>query len=111
MMKFLIQPRRAGKTHKLVHWVLEGEKTASYPGWSRVLITPTMQRAAAVRREYPMLDYRQVFYLGEWQKARLGAGHVEVALDDADDVLRALLGGVNTSLMLASATEDPNARA
>ena len=83
--------RQAGKTYTLVEWVKEGVETDSYPGWSRVLLTHSLDEAQRLRTRYD-LDYRQVFFVGEWQRARLGRKPVQVALDNADLVLMAYLG-------------------
>ena len=90
-MKVFARGRQAGKTHTLVEWVREGVETDSYPGWSRVLLTHSLDEAQRLRTRYD-LDYRQVFAATEWKAARLGRRPVEVALDNADLVLMAYLG-------------------
>ena len=83
--------RRAGKTHDLIQWVKQGEKMETYPGWSRVILTHSLQEAQRLRTEFDV-DYRQVFSVAEWRSARLGNRPVEVALDNADLVLAEVLG-------------------
>ena len=92
MTQIIVRPRQAGKTHAAVEWVLEGEATDSYPGWTRVLLTQSITEADRVRQAFPELDYRQVFSFNEWRNARLGAKPVEVAVDNADMILASLLG-------------------
>ena len=89
-MKVLVMGRGAGKTHTLIEWVKQGVETKSYPGWSRVILTHSLDEAERLRRGHG-LDYRQVFEVGEWVRARLGRKPVEVAVDNADLVLSALL--------------------
>lgn len=90
-MEMIVRPRQAGKTYKAVKWVMAGDKTTSYPGWSRVLLCHDLASANHVREVYPTLDYHQVFSFEEWQNARLGPRQVEVAVDNADLVLQRLL--------------------
>jgi len=90
-MEVFARGRQAGKTYTLVEWVKEGVETDSYPGWSRVLLTHSLDEAQRLRTRYE-LDYRQVFFVGEWQRARLGRKPVQVALDNADLVLMNVLG-------------------
>lgn len=92
MSQIIVRPRQAGKTFVAVKWVLAGEATDSYPGWSRVLIAHSIAEADRIRRDYPDLDYRQVFPWDEWKNARLGRKPVEVLVDNADTVLTRLLG-------------------
>lgn len=89
-----VRPRRAGKTTEAVEWVMAGEPTDSYPFWTRVLLTPTIEAADQARRQFPALDYRQVFAWSEWRSARLGARPVEVALDNADILIAQTIGQV-----------------
>jgi hypothetical protein len=90
-VKVFARGRQAGKTHELVEWVKEGVETDSYPGWSRVLLTHSIEEAQRLRTRYS-LSYNQVYAASEWKKARLGRKPVEVALDNADLVLMSYLG-------------------
>jgi hypothetical protein len=69
---------------KLIEWVKKGEKTDSYPFWSRVIITATTMQAITLRSNNPELDYNQIYSLEEWQRAHIGPKPVELALDDID---------------------------
>lgn len=63
------------------------------PGWSRVLLCPTIEAADRVRRDYSdELDYRQVFSWNEWRNARIGRQPVEVAVDNADLLVAQFIG-------------------
>lgn len=84
--------RRAGKTTEAVGWVLEGTATDSYPFWTRVLLVPNIHAADEVRRQFPDLDYRQVFAWNEWREARLGSRPVDVAVDNADLLIAQSIG-------------------
>lgn len=91
MTSIIVRPRRAGKTYESVQWVLAGQRTDSYPGWSRVLLTGSIQEAERIRSAHPELEYRQVFSWSEWQAARLGKKPVEVGIDNADMILSTIL--------------------
>lgn len=90
-MRIIVRPRRAGKTHELLEWVKQGERTDSYPGWSRIILTHTLDEAQRLRTREDMY-YHQVFSIGEWQSARIGRWVPEIAIDNADIVLADLLG-------------------
>lgn len=90
-MRVIVNGRQAGKTYALMKWVKEGEKTDSYPGWSRVLLTHSLAEAQRLRTLYD-LDYRQVFSISEWKTARLGRKPVDVAVDNADMILAHMIG-------------------
>ena len=91
-MHIIVRPRQAGKTHAIVQWILAGEKTNSYPGWSRVLLCHDLASADYVRKQFPELDYRQVFSWREWRERRPGPKPVEVAVDNADLILAQAIG-------------------
>lgn len=91
-MRVIARGRQAGKTYDTVQWVLAGEQTDSYPGWSRVLLCMSRGEADRVRATYPALDDRQVFGFEEWRRARLGRRPVDLRVDNADMVLSQLLG-------------------
>lgn len=104
-MRVVVRGRRGGKTHRMVQWVLEGVKTGSYPFWNRVLVVSTINEADYLRRTWPELDYRQVFSWDEWRKARLGALPVEVAVDNADQVLAGVLGQSVSAISVTGSVE------
>jgi hypothetical protein len=87
MQGVLVRPRQAGKTHALVQWVKEGEATNSYPFWSRIILTPSIEQAMRLREEYEDLDYNQVFAWIEWSTMRRGSLPVEVAVDNLDMIV------------------------
>lgn len=93
-VQVIARPRRNGKTTEAVKWVLEGDSTDSYPFWTRVLLVPSIAAADYVRRQFPALDYRQVFAWNEWRSARRGALPVEVAVDNADLLIAQYIGQV-----------------
>lgn len=89
----VVGDRNTGRTTTLVGWVLQGQPVRGYPFWSRVLLVADIRRADQVRRAYPELDYRQVFAFTEWATAHGTNPDVEVAIDDAEMALAALLHG------------------
>lgn len=98
-MYVIVNGRQAGKTYALVQWVKDGERTDSYPGWSRVILTHTIADADRLRKDYD-LDYRQVFGVEEWRKARIGRLPVAVAVDNADLVLASYLGQMPSTVSI-----------
>lgn len=91
-MKFMVTGRAHGKTSTLVEWVKQGEPTDSYPFWTRVILCPDFRQAQQLRMDFD-LEYRQVFGIDEWKRARLGARPVELAIDNVDLFLEYELGG------------------
>lgn len=110
-VQVVARARRNGKTTEAVEWVLAGEATDSYPFWTRVLLVPTIDAADNARRQFPALDYRQVFAWSEWQRARLGALPVEVAVDNADILIAQTIGQVARLVTLTGAARVEQARA
>lgn len=90
--QIVVRPRQAGKTSAAVQWVREGVSTNSYPFWSRVLLVPSIHEAGRIRKDYPELDYRQVFSFAEWRNARLGRMPVEVAVDNVEALIAQTIG-------------------
>lgn len=37
----LARPRQNGKTSELIQWLINGHRVEDWPGWSRVIVTPT----------------------------------------------------------------------
>lgn len=103
-MRVIARGRQAGKTHALIQWVKEGVETDSYPGWSRVLLTHSLEDAQRLRTQGD-LDYRQVFSVSEWRTARIGRKPVEVAADNADLLLSIYLGQTPTLIALTGSAE------
>lgn len=46
----MVRPRQAGKTNDALKWVFGGERCKGYPGWTRVLIAPSVQMETYMRR-------------------------------------------------------------
>lgn len=103
-MKVTVNGRQSGKTYALVQWVKEGVETDSYPGWSRVILTHTIDEAIRLRADYD-LDYRQVFSVEEWRSARLGHLPVEVGVDNADLFLHRLIGQRPSRVTMTGSTD------
>lgn len=91
-MRVVVGGRQAGKTHRLVEWVREGQRIEQWPGYSRVLLAIDVREALRLRDEYN-LDPRQITSVEDW---RTRAGHVldhqvEVAIDNLDIWLENML--------------------
>lgn len=99
MSQYIVRPRQGGKTRTAVEWVLEGERTDSYPGWSRILICHSIEESARIRADYPDLDYQQVFSWAEWANVHPGFKPVSIAIDNADMILSRLLRGHTVSVI------------
>jgi hypothetical protein len=103
-MKIYVGDRGDGKTHALIEWVKEGQTRASYPGWTRVLITHTLREAERLRgygNPY-RLDYRQVFSVHEWRTGRFVREGLQIAVDNVDLVLNELLGNFYPNALACS---------
>lgn len=89
-LQLLAGDRQTGKTTSAIAWVSWGEQTRNYPGWSRVLVVPTIARLDDIRRQWwgrlPDLDHR-VYTAQDWLNARGVDPTVEVCLDDLDAFL------------------------
>lgn len=88
--------RQTGKTTKAVEWVRRGCRTHRSPGWSRVLLVSTTTEARWVCQEFK-LDRGQVWVADDWRHRVRGWGgdgapECEVAVDDAERILRELVG-------------------
>lgn len=99
-MKVIQLPRQAGKTNKLIEWIKEGHLIDSYPGWSRVILTSTIQEADMIRNTKLRLQrkefdtYRWVFSFDEWVRAAVPYSlGIEVAIDNVDMLLSYMLRG------------------
>lgn len=91
-MRIIAQGRGAGKTYRLVQWVLKGEPIQHYPFWSRIIIVSHHQMIYYLLKMYPALSKYQVVDRHEWAKLHVAAGDVEIAVDDAEELLRQVLG-------------------
>jgi len=105
-VRLLFMWRRRGKTTRIVKWVQMGEQTTQFPFWSRVMLVQN----AAMRRQLiegaHQLHPRQVFTLSDWSKAAIADKSVEVAIDDADLILRSIARGHTIGMI--SMTKSPH---
>jgi hypothetical protein len=93
MPEFINQGRGWGKTTKAIEWVKAGKRVPGYPGWSRILLVLSMEEANRLRNgPTAPLDYRQVFYIEEWQRARRGRACPAIAIDNLDIILFQMVG-------------------
>jgi hypothetical protein len=103
-MRIIHLGRRLGKTTRLIEWVERGKPTQMWPGWSRIILTPTMEEADTIRRTLRARGgkadtYRWVFSWGEWQRAQISAAQsldLEVGIDNLDILLNNLIEGRGT---------------
>jgi hypothetical protein len=104
-MKIIVQPRRAGKTYKLVEWVRQGKKSSDYPYWSRIMLVSNMMEAERIRNSYD-LDCHQVFTFDGWQhRYFLPTTEVEVAIDNAELIFTRMF---NSDIRMISMTGEEN---
>jgi hypothetical protein len=92
--------RGAGRTTALLEWVLEGRRCPGYPGWTRVMVVPTIQRELQLRKEIPQLvglsfqafeDWsHRVFAFEDWQHSANVSPPTQVMIDGLEDVLPGL---------------------
>jgi hypothetical protein len=84
----MVRDRGEGKTTETILWLLRASKD-EYDRPRRVLLCVTEQRANFILSDYPALK-GFVFSQRQWQEKQIGRGFrdVEVALDDAEALLR-----------------------
>lgn len=90
MFRLLVADRQRGKSTQAFNWVSHGVRIPHYPGWSRVLVLPTMQRMEAHRVEWweKLEDFdHRVYAAGDWMTAHQVHRDVEVCIDDLDAFL------------------------
>lgn len=101
--KVLVLPRQGGKTTQALKWVEGGEKCDGYPGWTRVLIVPSVEMDLFMRKmvaeSTPTRPLRQtwwslledwshrVFPLQDFERGRFPSRDTEYAIDDFDLML------------------------
>lgn len=100
-LQVLLTGRQAGKTSKLMDWLLEGEKVLGWPHWSRGIIVPAQDRADWMVREFPVhrnylhhmgVDIRNLLTGPEYRGRRDVFRDTEFAVDDAEAILSRYLG-------------------
>jgi phage terminase large subunit-like protein len=105
-VRVIVRGRQAGKTYALIEWVKEGDKTKSYPGWSRILLCHSLDEAQRIRTDPRYgLDYHQVFAVSEWRTARLGHKPVEIAMDNVDLVLASFIGQAPSQISITGSAD------
>lgn len=85
-MKVYVGGRGTGRTTRMISWLIDGEQTSEYPGWSRVMAVPTIEtvknvvRTAIIeigdriREESDPRRRRQLEYLAETVSMHSGSG-------------------------------------
>jgi hypothetical protein len=102
-MRIFVAGRGAGKTHELVRWVKEGERTPRYPGWSRILLTHSVNQSVYVREKWE-LDPHQIMSVQEWQaryRPAFASSRLEIGVDNAELILEHFL---DTAISVAAMT-------
>jgi hypothetical protein len=100
----LVGGRAAGRTTRLIEWVLDGEKAQGYPGWTRVMVVPTMRELDALRDivhkrvgehvPWGEIDFSHRFYAwAEWRNVGMVNPQTQVGIDDLDRILSPLRAG------------------
>lgn len=90
--RLLLGDRQTGRTTQAFNWVSHGVEVPGYPGWSRVLLIPTLQRFEVHRETWwsQLEDYdHRVYELDDWIRAHGVRSDVEVCIDDLDYVIAA----------------------
>lgn len=105
-MKLLFMWRQRGKTSRIVEWVVKGEQTTQFPFWSRVMLVHTAVQRRWLIEGAHQLHPRQVFTLADWSKAAIVDKSVEVAIDDADLILKSIARGHKVAMI--SMTKTPH---
>jgi hypothetical protein len=102
-LRVVLAGRREGKTTRLVEWLLGGESIDPWPCWSRVLITHK-DSLSFILGEFDAADHelrkrgctgglgKVVLTVGDYALTRLRLADVEVAVDNADELIAQQLG-------------------
>lgn len=119
LMVTLIGQRRSGKTSSLTGWLLAGRLVDGWPGWSRLLVVADARRARNVVAEHDDVDAelraagfepglsKLVLPFADAGRLHLRARNIEWALDDAEQVIVAMLGGLPSVLAMTGRVETP----
>lgn len=95
-MDFAVMHRCEGKTHLAVEWIKADP-------CGRVLLTVSEISAAQVRKQYGLDDKQVMSYRSAPARLR-GRSNIELAVDDLDAILPALLGIGPVPVALVTAT-------
>ena len=114
-LKVIAGGRGSGRTTKLVEWLKGGRPLTSYPFWSRVVLTTTQRQAMWLRNDVLRRDpdlrgpflgtSRWVFSIDEWLRVRGMSREVEVAIDNAEEILWSAIGYGNLTTVTIVASE------
>lgn len=115
-MKVVVGDRGTGKTHQLCRWVLEGHKLDG-GGWSRVILVSNLAHQRVVLREiskmvsgdprnFHSVDRSRVLVVTgdprQLSSTRGISSNVEVAVDDAGEMLQKMLWFLGVAAPLAA---------
>jgi hypothetical protein len=117
-VELIVGGRRAGKTEASLKWVEQAVPTSSYPYWSRVLLTVSLNEADRLRGVLKArargrgwnstmvgLCYNMVYSVYEWRKTTTGIEPVELLLDNADMYLQEVIGQYRHTLKVVTWTQ------
>lgn len=105
-LRVVLTERQQGKTTQLVEWLLGGEPIDAWPSWSRVLIVHDSRRLTYILDHF-RAEQQELFRKGcpgglgkivmgggrdGFVVQRLRLADVEVAVDDAEELIRQQLG-------------------
>lgn len=103
-LRALIAERQEGKTTQLIEWLLGGEPIDKWPAWSRVLIVPNPRQMEYIVDRFKTADrelrdkgcpgglQKVVLTAGGYGLTRLRLADVEVAVDNAEELIEQQLG-------------------
>lgn len=103
-LRAILAERAEGKTTQLIDWLLGGEAIDKWPSWSRVLIVPHVRQMENVVDRFTVADQelrdrgcpgglqKIVLSAGGYALTRLRLADVEVAVDNAEDLIEQQLG-------------------
>jgi hypothetical protein len=104
LVSTLLGGRQEGKTTRLIEWLLQGESIEPWPGWSRVLVVTTAALIDPIKDNFKAADQqlrddgcvgglgKVVLSVGDYAITRLRLSDVEVAVDNAEDLIAQQLG-------------------
>jgi hypothetical protein len=103
-LRALLAERQEGKTTQLVDWLVDGDPIDKWPSWSRVLIVPEKQQLMNIVSRFQVANHalrdkgcpgglqKVILTAGGYALTRLRLADVEVAVDNAEQLIEMQLG-------------------
>lgn len=90
-MKVMTSLRGGGKTYQAIQWMLQGEKTLTWPHWSRVMLVLSENEAKRLRTMYPEVPTEAFIPMDQARNLK-GMHDIQYVVDNADQLFERILG-------------------